>query len=210
MDTCRINGVPYLRVIDYKTGSKTFDPRNIDRGIDLQMLLYLHTLVETEDETFRRSLGLAKNEKILPAGMFYLMTGKKAVPLDTPCTVDELRRASSEAIVRSGLLLNDTAVIHAMARENAEKIFGLTVRKNGNMKASKEITLADADELDSYFSVMKNRIVSLGNRMCKGEAHALPLLKGANGSSSCEYCAYKSVCRNAKHQERPEESASDA
>lgn len=210
VDTCRINGVPYLRVIDYKTGSKTFDPRNIDRGIDLQMLLYLHTLVETEDETFRRSLGLAKNEKILPAGMFYLMTGKKAVPLDTPCTVDELRRVSSEAIVRSGLLLNDTAVIHAMARENAEKIFGLTMRKNGNMKASKEITLADADELDSYFSVMKNRIVSLGNLMCQGEAHALPLLKGANGSSSCEYCAYKSVCRNAKHQERPEESASDA
>ena len=97
VDVYRKGDRVYLRVIDYKTGSKTFDPRNIDRGIDLQMLLYLHTLVETEDETFRRSLGLAKNEKILPAGMFYLMTGKKAVPLDTPCTVDELRRASSES-----------------------------------------------------------------------------------------------------------------
>ncbi len=199
VDVCRIEGLPYLRVIDYKTGSKTFDLKNIDRGIDLQMLLYLHTLVETEDKAFRRSLKLAEHERILPAGMFYLMAGQKTIPLTVPCAASELRLASSDAVARSGLLLNDPLVIKAMAHENAQKIFGLKVNKSGKISAGKDITLATSEELSSYFSIMKNRIVSLGNRIFDGEAHALPLMEGSHGASSCKYCAYKSVCRNAKH-----------
>ena len=209
VDTCRINGTPYLRVIDYKTGSKIFDPRNIDRGIDLQMLLYLHTLVESRDSNFRNALHLAPNEKILPAGMFYLMAGQKAVPLAAPCDTEELRQASEDAVVRSGLLLNDNAVIKAMARENAEKLFGLSVRKNGDISAKKGITLASSDEFNGYFSIMKDRIVSIGNRIRDGEAHALPLIRSRHGGSSCQYCAYKSVCRNAKSKSQTEEEGGE-
>lgn len=210
VDACRIDGIPYLRVIDYKTGTKTFDPKNIERGIDLQMLLYLHTLVETRDEKFRRSLGLAESEKLLPAGMFYLLAGQKSIPLVAPCPESELRQASADAVARSGLLLNDPAVIRAMAHENAEKLFGLTWRKNGNVSVKKGITLASVEELDSYFSLMKNSIVSIGNRIVNGEAHALPLMKSAHGASSCEYCAYKCVCRNAKQQSASDDDDTDA
>ncbi|MBQ7860234.1 MAG: PD-(D/E)XK nuclease family protein, partial [Faecalibacterium sp.] len=43
------NGTPWVRVVDYKTGTKAFDLREVYCGLDCQMLLYLFSL--TRDET---------------------------------------------------------------------------------------------------------------------------------------------------------------
>ena len=44
VDTMELGGKTYIRVVDYKTGSKKFDLREVYYGLDCQMLLYLFTL----------------------------------------------------------------------------------------------------------------------------------------------------------------------
>ena len=58
------DGRLYLRVVDYKTGRKTFDLTDIWNGMGLQMLLYLFTL-EREGNTLY-------NREIIPSGVLYL------------------------------------------------------------------------------------------------------------------------------------------
>ncbi len=57
IDSCTIDGERYIRVVDYKTGSKTFSLRDVETGVDIQLFLYL--------------LYVAKEDEI-PAGTFYL------------------------------------------------------------------------------------------------------------------------------------------
>ncbi len=54
----------YLRVVDYKSGKKTFDLANVRMGLDIQMLLYLFALQKEGAALF--------GQEIEPAGVLYL------------------------------------------------------------------------------------------------------------------------------------------
>ncbi len=57
IDSCSIDGERYIRVVDYKTGSKTFSLKDVETGVDIQLFLYL---------------AYAVKENEIPAGTFYL------------------------------------------------------------------------------------------------------------------------------------------
>lgn len=196
VDSCRIDGKAYLRVIDYKTGTKTFSPDNIAKGLDLQLLLYLHALVESGSDKFRDRAGFLRDEPIYPAGMFYLLTGQKDIKLDSREDTDAIRMRAARSITRSGILLCEDNVIGAMAHEDARTLFGYRIQK-GIPVAQAGITLATPEDINRYFSMMKDSLRHLGERICKGEAHALPLRAGNARSDACTHCAFKPVCRNA-------------
>lgn len=58
------DGKLYLRVVDYKTGKKSFDLAELRYGLGLQMLLYLFTLKEEGQMLFG-------GHEIVPAGVLY-------------------------------------------------------------------------------------------------------------------------------------------
>ena len=58
------NGRLYVRVMDYKTGHKSFDLTDVWHGLNLQMLLYLFTLEEKGMPGVDRP--------VVPAGVLYL------------------------------------------------------------------------------------------------------------------------------------------
>ena len=58
------HGKLYLRVVDYKTGKKSFDLAELRYGLGLQMLLYLFTLKEEGQMLFG-------GHEIVPAGVLY-------------------------------------------------------------------------------------------------------------------------------------------
>ena len=58
------DGKLYLRVVDYKTGRKSFDLTDIWNGMGLQMLLYLFTLADEGEALY--------GKQIEPAGVLYL------------------------------------------------------------------------------------------------------------------------------------------
>ena len=52
VDAMPLNGRTWLRVVDYKTGSKKFDLKEVYHGLDCQMLLYLFTLERNGEKLF--------------------------------------------------------------------------------------------------------------------------------------------------------------
>ncbi|MBR4979118.1 MAG: PD-(D/E)XK nuclease family protein, partial [Clostridia bacterium] len=64
MFTDKKTGKTWVRVTDYKTGSKKFETDDVKKGFNLQMLLYLYTLLQASDGRYK---------DVYPAGVIYKM-----------------------------------------------------------------------------------------------------------------------------------------
>ncbi len=190
VDIYRSEGNAYLRVIDYKTGTKNFSLEDIARGKNLQTLIYLFSLWHTEREAFARSLGIdPENGKILPAGAMYLSLSLATRTVETPSEVKE------GFIKRSGLLLNEPSTLLAMDSEGAGRFIPLTLDEEGNPKKGDLKNLATLEEMGALSREVEATVASIAGRIGAGEAHALP--HAEKNSMPCDYCAYAPVCRRA-------------
>ena len=73
VDTYKIGNDVYVRVVDYKTGNKSFNPKDLSRGENLQMFLYLKSVTETKNQAFLDRLGIGDGGSLIPAGVIYVI-----------------------------------------------------------------------------------------------------------------------------------------
>ena len=97
-------GKTYIRVVDYKTGTKKFDLREVYYGLDCQMLLYLFTLERNGGHLF--SQGTA-------AGVEYLWADPAPENIIRPKT-DDAEPSQAQNYPLEGLLLDEPSIYHAM------------------------------------------------------------------------------------------------
>ena len=65
------NGRLYLRVMDYKSGKKSFSLSDIWYGLNMQLIIYLYALQQEGLDRYRQRLEAELNE-IVPAGVLYV------------------------------------------------------------------------------------------------------------------------------------------
>lgn len=53
------NEKSYVKIIDYKTGNKTFSEENLEKGLGIQLMIYLFSLLQSD------------KDKYLPGGALY-------------------------------------------------------------------------------------------------------------------------------------------
>ena len=181
----------YVRVIDYKTGSKEYSPEDVAEGIGLQLLLYLFALCNSNDDKFRRAVGCGESGKILPAGAMYLSANLPVITVDEAISPDEIRRRAVEQLKRSGPLLNDEDVLLAM-NDTLDPNF-LGTAKNAR-SAAKEHKLS-LEGFEALCDEIENTLGSIRDQMKSGNASATP--RKRKGSSPCDFCSYSAVCRSA-------------
>ncbi len=194
VDGCHIGDRQYLRVIDYKTGAKVFDPDNAAKGLDLQMLLYLSMLCDRGETGYRRSIGL--DDVVYPAGILYTPAGQKDL-LRLPTVSRDLRTDSRGSLMRTGVLLSSEDVLHAMSHDPVAAGWGSHDQK-GVFKYNKGLYLQSEEELSQTLQQLRKTVVSIGDAIQSGESSATPLKQGTGRGDSCTYCPYKPICRNTQ------------
>ena len=192
VDTFEKDGNVFVRVVDYKTGRKDFSPSDIDEGKNLQMFLYLKSVVETKNQAFLDDIGVKAGGELIPAGVIYVKTEIGDVKIDKPSAKEALNALKS-AQGRQGMLLNDATSIAAM---NAQYI-PVKFKKDGNPDKRSEEKLYSYAGWDSLCERMNKVVGDISQRMKKGDITATPMVK-KKGETPCEYCKFKPICRNAK------------
>ena len=187
IDLAKAGDNTYVKIIDYKTGTNKLDPVRIYEGIQLQLLLYMDMALK----------GLGRNgDKVLPAAVFYYMLTNPRIPEEKRLD-DESRRAEIEKTLRpSGIMIDDEAVIGSLdgklltESSYTSRAVDLKTKSNGDLGASGSLVTPDDFGLIRDFT--KEKAVSLGSRIVKGDAAVLPYRKGSD--TGCKYCIYKGVC----------------
>jgi len=182
----RPDGTAFVRVVDYKTGTKKFDLSELTAGLSMQMLLYLFILCDNS----RRYLEAEGD--LRPAGVLYH-------PLsDLVVKRQEDPKARLKSMRMSGLVLDDPGVVQAMEAEAGEVFIPAGLDKGGQVKGH-AVTPAQFALLRG---VVEQLLTGMAGTLLAGDIAALPLQTGSR--LPCEYCDYQAVCgREAEDPVRP-------
>lgn len=180
------DGKLYLRVVDYKTGCKSFDFTDIKQGMGLQMLIYLFALKTSGEKRY--------NMPVEPAGVLYLPARNDVISASRYITDDELEKLRNNNLTRSGLLLDDEEILDAMEhRDGAPRFMPFKLNKEGNPIGP---SLASAEQLGKLSQYVDKELKNLISALSGGKSAPDPYQRGEN--TPCQWCDYAEACRNEK------------
>lgn len=199
-DVCKIGDTYYLRVIDYKTGKKQFDEKDIEKGLNLQLLIYLDAMTDKENASrVLKAIGAEQGDRLEPAGALYVMTGEKRAHLTSPSQAKNAHTAASLEVTRSGIVREDEEIRRAMEGDIGSGIL-TKIGKTGRVSHQAGIFAVSAEEMEKTLAAMRQSVQQIAKKIEEGDASMTPLIKGIERGGSCSYCAYKPICRNAVYE----------
>lgn len=185
----------YFRVVDYKSGKKSFDYCDVFNGMGLQMLLYMYALEQNGEQLL--------GENAAPAGVQYFSA---RFPFENSASHYDEEKASVERgklLKRKGLLLKDEAVLHAMQPEDAPDRLSVKIKKGvitGDCADRSQLRM-----LKKYvFHILRDLIAQIDS----GTVTPNPYTRG--GFGACSYCPYGSICHKASVEGRRDYKSMDA
>jgi len=164
------NGNRFVRVIDYKSGNRSFDVANMYYGLELQLMVYLDRLCDLENAS--------------PAGILYFRFNDPVLEQNKGSIEDEFRM--------KGLVLKDEGVIRAMDKSFADKssVIPVSYLKSGDH--SKYSSVATAEQFAGMRKKLHTIIRQIGKELAGGKTDIAPVkTPSVNG---CEYCSFKQAC----------------
>lgn len=188
VDTCKIGGELYVRVVDYKTGKKDFSPSDIEKGKNLQMFLYLKSVVDTKNENFLIDLGVEPGKKPIPAGVVYVKTEVGDIQVKTP-DGELAARAIDEAQKRKGMILAEDEVLSATGAKYAP----VRILKSGAIHGSDINKAYTREGWEKITETLGEVVGSIAANIRRGDIKATP-----SDADACTYCKFKPLCRAAK------------
>ena len=171
----------YLRVVDYKTGKKSFSLSDVWYGMGLQMLLYLFSLGENGHLLYGR--------EIVPAGVLYIPARDVIISADENLDEIELEKKKAKEKKRSGLLLNDPEVLNAMEHGDSPKFIPVSF-KNGEAKGD---SIASAEQLGLLAKHIEKTLVDMAAELKGGSIAADPYYRSQQ-VTACTNCDYREAC----------------
>ena len=177
------DGKLYLRVVDYKTGKKSFDLTDIRYGLGIQMLLYLFTL-EREGQAYF-------GYPIVPCGVLYQPARSVILRQDRNISDEKLKAALESELRRTGLVLGEPEVLRAMEHSALETpcYLPISVKKDGTLSGD----IATAAQLGHLGRYVDRLLHQVAGEIARGNIDADPYARGPQ-DSACTYCAFASAC----------------
>ncbi len=180
----RVDAMPlgertYLRVVDYKTGGKDFQLKEVYCGLDCQMLLYLFTLE-------RNGRGLFPGAAA--AGVEYLL----ADPAPESVPRAQAGQGEENRYPLNGLLLDEESVYRAMDTKGTGEFVPLNFNAKTGKVTNGKSRLADGKKLARIRNHLDGLLVQMSRDVYGGRFDAKPLCSG--GRSPCAYCDFRIAC----------------
>lgn len=192
VDTFKKGDDVYIRVVDYKTGNKTFSLDDIEKGLNLQMFLYLFAIWNTKEEWFKERVKC--NGNLIPAGVLYFAAKSPGVSIEDESMLDFVVSAAEDSIERKGVLINDVEILKAMENDLQGKYIPVKIQKNGKLSNDKYLkTLEEFGQLSDQIECILNGIAK---DMKSGCVSAKPL-EIKPGTKPCIYCKMRPICRHS-------------
>lgn len=181
VDIMKKGEINYIRIIDYKTGTKAFKLSDVLYGLNMQMLIYLSAI---------NAHGKARyNGKIVPAGVLYMPASVQTANTSYNADESEITSELNKKYAMNGLILDNNLVIHGM--ENEAKGIFIPVSLKGDVVSKGKDSLTSLEQMGRIFKYIDSLIADMAISLNDGKIYNIP----AKGEyDACAWCPYKAVC----------------
>ncbi|MBR2943078.1 MAG: PD-(D/E)XK nuclease family protein, partial [Clostridia bacterium] len=163
----------HIRIIDYKSGSKKFDPTMVYWGIQLQLLIYL-------------AAALRQTPGAQPAGFFYCRIADPMIKTEQRIK-EEVERQIAKKLALAGISLSDVAILSAQDAHHQQMI-----TKDGKPSGRYSASMVDGQGMQALVDFAKGKASSLAQAAFGGEIDDAPATLGTY--NACTFCDYAAVC----------------
>lgn len=190
VDKMDMDGKRFIRVVDYKTGGKTFELSDVLEGLNMQMLLYLISI-------WRNGEGEYGN--IIPAGILYFPAKMSTVNVDSRGDDEALRRENRyRAGKMNGMIVDDYDMVSHMDKQGKGLFIPVSADKRTGKIKGKFISLYYLEKLGKK---MDEVIVNMANGIQEGIIPARPVC-GSSYTDVCDWCDYREICMEENPEKR--------
>lgn len=187
VDIFETDGKKYVRVVDYKSGSKHFQLSDILYGLNLQMFIYLFTLAQSNSEYS----GIA-------SGVLYMHSARSILSLDRKAKQSGVKSKENSLFRMKGIVLNDEQ--NDIAKHMEHELKGKYIPVKYTKKDGLSGNIVSLEELGAISKKINSLIKEMGFSLHCGTISQNPV-DGKYHDKTCEFCDYKYVCQNRKEIE---------
>ncbi len=180
-DVMKKNGITYVRIIDYKTGTKVFKLSDVLYGLNLQMLIYLSAISKNGDSYF--------GDNIVPCGVLYQPSSASYISAGRNEDTADIEKNRNKALKMNGLILDNESVIIGMDKSSSGIFIPSYYNKKGKLNGSEYV--ANLTQMGKLFKNIDNILLKMADDLHNGKIEYNP---AKNNYDACKYCPYISVC----------------
>ncbi len=185
LDLCEDESHVYVKIIDYKSGSTSFDLAALYYGLQLQLVVYMDAALELQER--------ANPEKeVVPAGIFYYHIKDPMADKQEGMTPEEIRQQILRQLRMNGLVNSELDIIRHLDREiEKESDVIPVVLKDGYVQESRS-SVAGTRRFEDLRRFVSRKLKTAGQDILKGDTGLAPYKQGTR--TACDYCPYHAVC----------------
>jgi len=187
MDLYKTDDKVYVKILDYKTGGKSFDITEFYNGLSIQLGVYLEAAMRDMEREY-------PGKEVVPAGVFYYVTSDPLVEADTKASDEEVDKLLLESLRMDGLCNNDKDIVGLMDDTNEygkSYVLPISLNKDGSVRSSNStVSTKEFGLMRDYTNAL---IEKIAGEILSGKAEVNPFM--TDKRTGCDYCAYRAVCR---------------
>jgi ATP-dependent helicase/nuclease subunit B len=192
IDILEENGVQYLKIVDYKSGARTFNMTDVYHGLQMQLFVYMSACLK-HPEYFGAS-------KVLPGGLYYYRIDDPMIE-STSADVQQIDEAIEHLLKLDGVSLDDENVLGALDFELFERqsssVVQVKIKKDGDY--TKDSKVLSKDSFNDLMAHVDEKIEEIGEAILSGDISVSPC-RLAYGLS-CQTCDYNGICQFDEKQD---------
>jgi len=165
VDTLEADGTTYIRVIDYKSGTKNFSKAELDWGLNLQMFLYLFSILKNGKSRY--------SGELTPSGVLYMPAKRSEVSKKNGADDESLKKEVEKGYKMKGVLLDDDKI------KRASPFFS--------------VSYENISEFSIIQTKIEELIKKMADQLLSGKLAVNPLYIGRD-NRACKYCDYHQIC----------------
>ena len=187
IDTCADADATFVKIVDYKSGSRNFEEKLFHAGVQLQTAVYL-------SEAIKKFQTDHPETDYRPAAMFYFRMQDPILPT-TSEESEDIENERNIALRPTGILSGNETNMEHLEREpvvGKSPVIPITRKQDLTLAARGNSAVRPEDGMLNFLKEADETVMKLSGEIRSGKIDLSPLAFG--DYDACEFCDYKTAC----------------